>query len=55
MIALSVVLAGLGAGVGVCLLVLMFAPVVTVVGYETLGHRHVVEALARMRPTLDPR
>ena len=51
-IALSVVLAGLGAGVGVCLLVLMFAPVVTVVGYETLGHRHVVEALARMRPRL---
>jgi hypothetical protein len=30
----------------------MFAPVVTVVGYETLGHRHVVDALARMRPTL---
>ena len=52
MIALSVVLAALGAGVGACLLVLMFAPVVTVVGYETLGHRHVVEALARMRPRL---
>ena len=33
-----------------CLLVLMLAPVVTVVGYETLGHRHVTEALARMRP-----
>jgi hypothetical protein len=27
----------------------MFAPVVTVVGYETLGHRHVEEALARIR------
>ena len=49
-IVLSVVLAGLGVGVGTCLLVLMLAPVVTVVGYETLGHRHVAEALARMRP-----
>ena len=49
-IVLSVVLAGLGVGVGACLLVLMLAPVVTVVGYETLGYRHVTEALARMRP-----
>jgi low temperature requirement protein LtrA len=46
---LSVALAALGAAVGVCLTVLMFAPVVTVLGYETLGHRHVEEALARMR------
>jgi low temperature requirement protein LtrA len=49
-VVLSVVLAGLGVGVGACLLVLMLAPVVTVVGYETLGYRHVAEALARMRP-----
>jgi low temperature requirement protein LtrA len=46
---LSVALAALGAGVATCLLVLMFAPVVTVVGYETVGHRHVEEALNRMR------
>ena len=38
-----------GVGVAACLLVLMFAPVVTVVGYETLGHRHVAEALERLR------
>ena len=50
-IALAVVLAAAGAGVAVCLVVLMFAPVVTVLGYETLGHRHVEEALRRMRPT----
>ena len=50
MIALSVVLAAAGAASRVCLVVLMFAPVVTVLGYETLGHRHVEEALARMRP-----
>jgi low temperature requirement protein LtrA len=48
-IVLSVVLAGLGVGVGACLLVLMLAPVVTVVGYETLGYRHVAEALDSMR------
>jgi low temperature requirement protein LtrA len=46
---LSVALAALGVGVAACLLVLMFAPVVTVVGYETVGHRHVSEALERLR------
>jgi hypothetical protein len=51
-IVLSVVLAAVGAGVATCLVVLMFAPVVTVVGYETLGHRHVAEAMTRMRSSL---
>ena len=46
---LSVVLAALGVGVAACLAVLMFAPVVTVLGYEALGHRRVEDALARMR------
>ena len=45
---LGVVLATAGASVTVCLLVLMLAPVVTVVGYETLGHRHMAEALERL-------
>ena len=54
-IVLSVVLAALGAGVATCLLVLMLAPVVTVVGYETVGHRHVAEALARMEPRTELR
>jgi low temperature requirement protein LtrA len=45
---LSVALAALGAGLAICLLVLVLAPVVTVVGYETVGHRHVADALARM-------
>jgi len=49
-IALSVGLAALGVGVAACLAVLMFAPLVTVLGYETLGYRHVEDALARMRP-----
>ena len=30
----------------VCLVVLMFAPAVTVVGYEMLGHRQQAEALS---------
>jgi hypothetical protein len=51
-IALSIVLAAVGAGVATCLVVLMFARVVTVVGYETLGHRHVADAMARMRTGL---
>jgi len=46
---LSVALAALGVGVAACLLVLMLAPVVTVVGYETVGHRHVAEALEQLR------
>jgi hypothetical protein len=29
-----------------CLVVLMLAPAVTVLGYETVGHRHLAEALA---------
>jgi hypothetical protein len=28
----------------------MLAPVVTVVGYETVGHRHVTEALTEPVP-----
>ncbi|CAN5229401.1 low temperature requirement protein A [soil metagenome] len=44
---LGVALAALGVDLGVCLLVLMVAPAVTVVGYETIGHRHAREALAR--------
>jgi low temperature requirement protein LtrA len=35
-----VLLAQAGVSVVICLLVLMLAPAVTVVGYETLGHQH---------------
>ena len=40
-------LAASGVSVAVCLLVVMLAPAVTVVGYETRGHQHVAEALER--------
>ena len=45
---LSIVLAAAGVSIAACLVVLAFAPVVTVVGYETLGHRHMAEALEQL-------
>jgi low temperature requirement protein LtrA len=47
-VVLSILLAALGVSMAVCLIVLALAPVVTVVGYETIGHRHVAEALERL-------
>jgi hypothetical protein len=48
-LATSVILAAAGVDIAVCLIVLMFAPVVTVVGFELVGHRHLAVALERMR------
>jgi len=48
-VVLAVVCAQLGMNVSWCLVVLMLAPVVTVLGYETMGHRHLAEASARDR------
>ena len=42
---LAVVCAEMGVSMSWCLVVLMLAPIVTVVGYETVGHRHLAEAL----------
>ena len=44
----GVVLAAAGVTMSVCLLVLALAPVVTVVGYETVGHRHMADAVERL-------
>ena len=41
----AVALAAAGISMPVCLLVIMGAPVVTVVGFEVYGHRHAAEAL----------
>ncbi len=41
----AVVLAAAGLSMAVCLLVIMLAPVVSVVGFELLGHRHTAEAI----------
>ena len=43
----AVWLAASGISMANCLLVVTVAPLVTVVGYETLGHRHAAEAIAR--------
>jgi low temperature requirement protein LtrA len=47
-LAVAVVLATAEVSVPVCLLVVMLAPAVTVVGYETLGHRHMSETMRRL-------
>jgi low temperature requirement protein LtrA len=44
----SVALAAAGVGVPICIMVLALAPLVTVVGYEVHGHRHMAAALERM-------
>ena len=44
---LDAVMAAAGISMANCLLVVTLAPMVTVVGYELLGHRHAAEAIAR--------
>jgi low temperature requirement protein LtrA len=43
-----VVMVAAGVGMPICLIVLALAPVVTIVGYETLGHRHLAVVLREM-------
>ena len=43
----AVALAAAGVSMAVCLLVVMLAPMVTIVGFELVGHRHAVEAVRR--------
>jgi hypothetical protein len=47
-VVLSIVLAAAGVSVTACLVVLALGPVVTIVGYETVGHRHIAAALERL-------
>jgi low temperature requirement protein LtrA len=46
-LAVAVALAAAGVTTAVCLVVVMLAPVVTVVGFEVVGHRHAEQALSR--------
>ena len=46
-LAASVAAALLGASLGACLLICMLGPIVVVVGYETVGHRHQLQVLER--------
>ena len=45
MVAVAVSAAMSGVNMAVCLVILMFAPAVTVVGYEARGYRHQAAAL----------
>jgi low temperature requirement protein LtrA len=45
---LAIVLAAAGVDMALCLIVLTAAPAVTVVGYETRGHRHMADAVERL-------
>jgi low temperature requirement protein LtrA len=48
MLALAIVLATNGASIGLCLVIVTLAPAITVVGYETIGHRHQASRMARL-------
>ncbi|MFK8843742.1 low temperature requirement protein A [Streptomyces sp. Ac-502] len=44
----AVLLSWAGVPIAVCLLIVMLAPFVTVIGYETIGHRHQQQMLDRL-------
>jgi len=48
LLAAALGLAAAGLSLAVCLMVVMTAPIVTVVGYELAGRRHAAEAMARV-------
>jgi low temperature requirement protein LtrA len=48
-LALAGVLAANGTSMAWCLVVVALSPVVTIVGYEALGHRHMQDHLERLR------
>ena len=50
----AVVLAAQGVPMTSCLLIVTLAPMVTVVGFELLGHRHIDEAIAKSLAEADP-
>ena len=52
-LAASVACAAAGLSIGGCLLIVMLAPVVSVVGFETVGHRRIAEAVGAGSSTND--
>lgn len=46
---LAVALSAIGVPFAVCLMLVMLAPFVTVIGYETVGHRHQTEIVDALR------
>lgn len=52
LLVLAVVLAYGGVPLGWCLLVVTASPFVTVIGYETVGHKHVAADVERTSETV---
>jgi low temperature requirement protein LtrA len=48
-LALAVLLASAGVAFGLCVLLVAAAPVIVIVGFETIGHRHVIKHLDGLR------
>lgn len=48
-LAAASVMSAVGVPIAICLLVVMLAPFVTVVGYETIGHRHQQQMLRNLQ------
>jgi ACR3 family arsenite efflux pump ArsB len=46
-VVVPVLMAAVGVSMAVCLVLLMLAPAVSVVGFETVGHRHTADLLER--------
>jgi low temperature requirement protein LtrA len=49
----SVLLAQAGLAFAVCVMIIAIAPVVVIVGFETVGHRHLREHLERLESSAD--
>jgi hypothetical protein len=47
MLAAAVIVAASGGSLGICLVLVTLSPIIVVVGYETIGHRHEAAVLER--------
>lgn len=54
LLGVSIIAAMAGVDMAVCLIILMFTPFVTVVGFEAVGHRHRMAALERCLSEVEP-
>ncbi|MEU6564012.1 low temperature requirement protein A [Nocardia nova] len=47
-LAVAMILAAVGVSIAICLIIVMISPFITVIGYETVGHRHQRQMLANL-------
>jgi hypothetical protein len=55
LLAAAVTVAASGGSLGICLILVTLSPIVVVVGYETIGHRHEAAVLERALSGPTPR